>query len=88
MVGVSADKPATQLKFVEKFGLTFPMVPDPDRTVIGAWGAQKVNGVTAQRSTFLVDPDGRIAYAWPKVSVEGHADDVVARVRELRGRDR
>ena len=83
MVGVSADKPATQLKFVEEFGLSFPMVPDPERTVIGAWGSQKVNGVTAQRSTFLVGPDGRIAHVWPKVSVDGHAADVVARIREL-----
>ena len=83
MVGVSADKPATQLKFVEKFGLTFPVVPDPARIVIGAWGTQKVNGVTAQRSTFLVGPDGRIARVWPKVSVDGHADDVVAAIRKL-----
>ena len=83
MVGVSADKPATQLKFVEKFGLTFPVVPDPERVVIGAYGTQKVNGVTAQRSTFLVDPEGRIAHVWPKVSVEGHADDVIVKIREL-----
>ena len=85
MVGVSADKPAIQLRFVEKFGLTFPMVPDPEKGVITAYGAQKALGVTAQRSTFLVGPDGRIAHAWPKVSVEGHADDVVATIRRLSG---
>jgi thioredoxin-dependent peroxiredoxin len=83
VVGVSADKPATQLKFVEKFGLTFPVVPDPERIVIGVWGTRKVNGVTAQRSTFLVDPEGRIAHVWPKVSVDGHADDVIAKIRGL-----
>lgn len=83
MVGVSADKPETQLKFVEKFELTFPMVPDPDKTVIDAWGVRKVLGITAQRSTFLVAPDGTIARAWPKVKLDGHADDVVATIRSL-----
>jgi peroxiredoxin Q/BCP len=83
VVGVSADKPETQLKFVEKFELTFPMVPDPDKTVIDAWGVRKVLGITAQRSTFLVAPDGTIARAWPKVKLDGHADDVVATIRSL-----
>lgn len=83
MVGVSADRPATQLKFVEKFGLTFPMVPNPDKTIIDAYGARQVLGVTATRSTFLVDPAGRIAHVWPKVKVDGHADDVVATIGRL-----
>jgi peroxiredoxin Q/BCP len=87
VVGVSADRPATQLKFVEKFGLTFPMVPDPEKGIIAAYGAQKALGVTAQRSTFLVGPDGRIAHVWPKVSVQGHADDVVATIRSLADAD-
>ncbi len=86
MVGISADKPAIQLKFVEKFGLTFPMVPDPDKTIIASYGALKVTGLTAQRSTFLVDPDGRIARVWPAVKVDGHADEVVAAIKELSGR--
>lgn len=80
MVGVSADKPETQLKFVEKFGLTFPLVPDPARAIINAYGVVKVLGVTAQRTTFLIGPDGRIAHVWPKVNVDGHADDVVATI--------
>lgn len=83
MVGVSADKAATQVKFIEKFELTFPMVPDPEKRIIDAYGARGVTGVTAQRSTFLVDPQGRIAYVWPKVKVEGHADDVVETIRRL-----
>ena len=82
VVGVSADKPAIQLKFVDKFELTFPMVPDSDKGIIAAYGAQKALGVTAQRSTFLVGPDGRIAHVWPKVRVQGHAEDVVATIRE------
>ena len=83
VVGVSADKPQTQQRFIDKFDLTFPMIADTRRVLIDAWGVRKVLGVTAQRTTFLVDPEGRIAAVWPKVKVEGHADDVVARIREL-----
>jgi peroxiredoxin Q/BCP len=83
VVGVSADKAVAQRAFVEKFGLTFPMVPNPERDIIGAYGAETVLGVAAQRSTFLVDPDGCIAHVWPKVKVDGHADDVVATIRKL-----
>jgi len=83
VVGVSADKPATQLKFVEKYGLTFPMISDTSKSIIDAYGARQVVGVTAMRSTFLIDPDGRIAFVWPKVKVDGHADDVVATIGRL-----
>lgn len=83
VVGVSADKPEIQMRFVEKFALTFPMIPDPDKAIIDTWGVRKVLGVTAQRSTFLIDPEGRIARVWPKVTLDGHADDVVATIREI-----
>ncbi len=39
--------------------------------------------MAAVRSTFLIDPDGRIAKVWPKVKLEGHAEDVVAAIRSL-----
>lgn len=83
MVGVSADKPESQKKFIDKFSLTFPMIPDVDRVVIDAYGARKVLGVAAQRSTFLVDPDGRIAAVWSAVKVEGHAEAVLTTIEAL-----
>lgn len=83
MVGVSADSAETQQRFIEKFGLTFPMVPDTERVVIERYGVRKVLGISAQRSTFLVDPDGIVAHVWPKVSVHGHAEDVVATLRRF-----
>ncbi len=83
MVGVSADKPHIQQRFIDKFELTFPMIADTERMIIDAYGARAVLGVTATRSTFLIDPEGRIAHVWPKVKVDGHADDVVAKIREL-----
>ena len=84
-MGVSADSPETQRKFIAKFGLTFPMVPDTTKRIIASYGAREVLGITAKRSTFLIDPDGRVAAVWPRVKVEGHADDVVATLRKLAG---
>lgn len=83
MVGVSADKPETQRKFIDKFSLTFPMISDTARSIIPAYGASKVLGVTAARKTVLVDPDGKVAHVWPKVNVLGHAEDVLETVKRL-----
>lgn len=80
-MGVSADKPEVQQRFIDKFGLTFPMLADPGKRIIDAYGARQVLGVTAKRSTFLIDPDGRVARVWAKVDVEGHADEVLAEIR-------
>jgi thioredoxin-dependent peroxiredoxin len=83
VVGISADKPPAQLKFIEKHGLTYPMVPNREKDIIGAYGVQAVLGLAAQRSTFLIDPKGRIAHVWPKVGVKGHVEDVIATIRRL-----
>ncbi len=82
-MGVSADKPEVQQRFIDKFDLHFPMISDTDKRIIDAYGARAVLGVAATRSTFLIDPEGRIAYVWPKVKVEGHANEVAAKLREL-----
>jgi peroxiredoxin Q/BCP len=81
VVGVSADKPEVQQRFIDKFDLTFPMISDTDRTIIGAYGAAKVLGVTAERKTYLIDPEGRIARIWTKVKVDGHAEDVLGTIQ-------
>jgi thioredoxin-dependent peroxiredoxin len=86
-VGVSADKPEVQQRFIDKFGLTFPMISDADKSIIEAYGTRKVLGATAERTTFLLDPGGRIARIWRKVKVEGHAEDVVAEIERQRDRE-
>jgi thioredoxin-dependent peroxiredoxin len=83
VVGVSADDSRTQQSFIDKFALTFPMVPDPTKKVIDDYGARAVLGIVAKRSTFLIDPAGKVAAVWPAVRVEGHADDVIATIRKL-----
>jgi peroxiredoxin Q/BCP len=89
ILGVSPDKPASHLKFIEKHELEVTLLCDPEHKVMdayGAWGIKKMYGKEYEgviRSTFLIDPDGKIAAAWPKVSVKGHAEAVFAKLREL-----
>lgn len=80
MVGVSADKPEVQQRFIDKFHLTFPMISDTTKSIIEAYGTRKVLGVAAERTTFLIDPEGRIARIWRKVKVQGHAEDVLGEI--------
>ena len=82
---MSADKGEVQKRFVEAFGLEFPLVPDPDKRIIDAYGAREVVGLTAKRRTFLVGPDGRILRVWPAVKVEGHAADVLSAIQAVAG---
>lgn len=78
VLGISPDKPEKLAKFRDKEGLTFPLLSDPDREVLTAWGAygeKTMYGKTVQgviRSTFLVDEDGRIAVAQYNVRATGH----------------
>ena len=78
VLGISPDKPAKLARFRDAEGLTFPLLADPDRTVLQEWGAfgektmygRTVTGVI--RSTFLVDEDGKIAAAQYNVRATGH----------------
>jgi peroxiredoxin Q/BCP len=78
VVGISPDKPAKLAKFRDAEGLTFPLLSDPDKEVLTAWGAfgeKKMYGKTVQgviRSTFVVDEDGKIAEAQYNVRATGH----------------
>lgn len=89
--GVSPDGAASHARFRSKFELPFTLLSDEDHKVAGAYGswALKKNygkeymGIV--RSSFLVDPDGRVAHAWPKVKADGHAADVLETYRALRG---
>ena len=88
--GVSKDSAASHRRFREKFELPFTLLSDPEREVIdryGAWGEKTALGRTYMgiiRSTFLIDPEGRIARTWPKVKADGHAAEVLAALAEER----
>jgi peroxiredoxin Q/BCP len=78
VVGISPDKPAKLAKFRETHDLTFPLLSDPDKTILtayGAWGEKTMYGKTVTgviRSTFVVDPKGKIAHAFYNVKATGH----------------
>lgn len=78
VVGISPDKPEKLAKFRDAEGLTFPLLSDPDKKVLTAWGAfgeKKMYGKTVQgviRSTFVVDADGYIEVAQYNVKATGH----------------
>jgi peroxiredoxin Q/BCP len=78
VLGISPDKPEKLAKFRDEEGLTFPLLSDPDRSVMqawGAWGEKTMYGKTTTgviRSTFLVDADGTIEEAQYGVKATGH----------------
>ncbi|GAA4751097.1 thioredoxin-dependent thiol peroxidase [Gordonia alkaliphila] len=83
VVGISPDKPAKLAKFVERDELNFPLLSDPEKEVLtayGAFGEKKLYGKVVTgviRSTFLIDEEGRIAAAMYNVRATGH----VAKIR-------
>lgn len=87
MIGVSPDSVKKHAKFKAKHGLTYPLVADTDHAVSGAygvWGEKRFMGRTymgVNRTTVVIDPRGRIAALFEKVSPLGHAKEV-ARVLE------
>ncbi len=89
VIGVSPDKMPAIEKFAQKYGLNFPLASDPENATAqayGAWGEKVFMGrrsIGLIRSTFLVDKDGRIARAWKKVKVDGHAAEVLEAARTL-----
>jgi len=82
IVGVSADSGERHEKFTEKYKLTFTLVSDPKAALAAQCGAKGILG-TASRTTYLIDKTGKVRHVWPKVSVGGHALDVLAKAKEL-----
>ena len=86
IVGVSRDTVLEQRQFKQKYDFPFRLLADTDSKLCDAFGViveKNMYGkksVGIQRSTFLFEESGKIIHAWPKVSVEGHADEVVSRI--------
>jgi thioredoxin-dependent peroxiredoxin len=84
VLGVSKDSIASHCKFRDKYKLNFPLLSDPDGDVLekyGAWGEKVLYGKKSMgiiRSTVVIGPDGKIKKHFPKVKVDGHADEVLA----------
>lgn len=89
IMGLSRDSVASHEKFKAKFSLPFDLVSDPEEVACQAYDVMRnktmygkpVRGI--ERSTFLIDADGNIAAIWRKVKVDGHAEAVLAKLREI-----
>jgi peroxiredoxin Q/BCP len=89
VLGVSPDDEKSHAKFRDKFSLNFPLLADPDHAIADAYGAwreknmygKKSMGV--QRSTYLIDKDGKVAKVWKRVSVDGHDVAVLEAIDSL-----
>lgn len=90
VLGMSPDSPKSHDKFKTKHGLTVGLVSDQEKETLQAYGVwveksmygRKYMGV--ERSTFLIDPEGRVAEVWRKVKVPGHAQAVLEAAKKLR----
>lgn len=91
LLGVSKDPPRAHAKFTTKYDLKVPLATDADGNVTEAFGTwiekslygRKYMGI--ERATFLIGEDDRIVRVWRKVSVKGHAEEVLAAARALKG---
>ncbi len=91
VLGISRDTPAAQKKFKDKYNLPYTLLADVDETVCKQFGVlkeknmygKKVMGI--ERTTFLIGPDRKLLKIFPKVKPEGHAEEVLAVLRENRG---
>lgn len=92
VVGISTDDPDSHVAFSRKYELNFPLLSDPERVAIDAYGAfgEKVLGEQryegTYRHSYLIAPDGRIARVWREVDPEKHAEEVKGAIEELSSR--
>lgn len=89
VVGVSPDAVGSHERFAEKYSLPFPLVADPGREILEAYGAygeksfygKKVVGV--KRTTFLIGPDGTVLHVFKRPKTAEHAEEILARLEAL-----
>lgn len=89
VLGVSPDDRKSHRRFADKLSLPFPLLADEGAAVCrayGVWGPRRMFAVRymgVARTTYLIDPAGKVAHRWDKVKVQGHAADVLARFERL-----
>ncbi|MFX0204937.1 MAG: thioredoxin-dependent thiol peroxidase [Candidatus Hodarchaeota archaeon] len=89
ILGISPDSTNSHEKFCNKHNLAITLLSDPTHEIIekyGVWKLKQFRGkkyMGVVRSTFLIDPNGIIAFIWPKVSVKGHAEEVKEKITSL-----
>ena len=90
VLGVSPDSTKSHQSFINKESLNFTLLSDTNKEVLkmyGAFGVKKLYGKEYEgviRSTFLIDPQGKIAHIWKNVKVKGHIEEVREKLEALR----
>jgi peroxiredoxin Q/BCP len=89
VLGVSPDSVESHRGFCDEHGLTITLLSDPGHGVLETYGVWQLKRTFGRefpgvvRSTFLVDPDGRIAHAWKRVKVADHVEAIIEKLTEL-----
>lgn len=92
VIGISPDSAESHAEFAASLRLGFPLLADRDAKVAARYGVWREKALAGRRypgivrSTFLIDPAGKIAAVWDNVRVKGHTDKVLARLRAESGR--
>ena len=83
IIGVSADSVESHKKFRKKYDLNFPLLADTDKTIAGSYGVWKEKSMYGktymgiERTTFIINEQGKISQIFPKVKVDDHYDEVL-----------
>ena len=89
IVGVSRESIASHQRFIEKAGIGFPLISDPEEALCQYFDVMKEKSMYGrkymgiERSTFLIDPNGVLRKAWRKVKVKGHVEDVLTQFDDM-----
>ena len=89
VVGVSPDDAASHQRFAGKYDLAFPLLADPDRGILaayGAWGEKNLYGkksMGVKRTTFLIGADGRVMHVFKRPKTDRHAEEILAKLESL-----
>ena len=89
VVGVSRDKLSLHEKFIEKYGFKFPLISDPEEKLCKSFDVIKEKSLYGRkymgvdRSTFIIDENGKILHAWRNVKVKGHVEEVIDKLKEV-----
>ena len=89
VVGVSRDKLSLHEKFIGKHGFKFPLISDPEEKLCKSFDVIKEkslygrNYMGVDRSTFIIDENGKILHVWRNVKVKGHVEEVIDKLKEV-----
>ncbi len=89
VVGVSRDKITSHEKFINKHNFKFPLISDPDEKLCKSFDVIKEKSLYGRkymgvdRSTFIIDVDGKVLHVWRGVKVKGHVEEVLTTLKDL-----